>query len=287
MKYLRLLGCLFLVGLLQVVDAQKIDQNDLLAWCIVPFDSVNRTPLERIKMLKQLGLDRYAYDWRAENLAEMALEWSVADRYGVEVSAVWMYINADRDTVGDLGDANERVFQTIESTGLQTDIWVSFNHNYFANLGDDDALQKASEMIEFLVERAAATGCRVVLYNHGGEWFGDPRNQIRIIRHLHRDDIGLVYNFHHAHDHLSIFAQLVEEMLPYLWTVNLNGMRAEGPKILAIGEGDREKEMISLLLDRGYQGQFGIIGHIDTADVQEVLRRNLAGLDELGLLQTK
>ncbi|NND08508.1 MAG: TIM barrel protein [Saprospiraceae bacterium] len=284
MKYFTLFICALFICSIQDVSAQKLDRQDLLAWCIVPFDSEKRTPLERIKMLRRLGLHRYAYDWREEHLAEMSLEWSVAERYDVEVSAVWMYINGDRDTLGDLGELNERVFQTIERTGIKTDLWVSFNQNYFNEVTTGGELVKAAEMINYLAKRAAQAGCRIGLYNHGGDWFGDPRNQIRIIEQLDHKNIGLVYNFHHAHEQLEEFGQLVSDMLPYLWTVNLNGMRAGGPKILAIGEGDREKDMVRSLLEKGYDGDFGIIGHIDTADVEVVLRNNLNGLTKLGLL---
>ena len=36
----------------------------LVAWCIVPFDSQNRSPAERAEMLQRIGLKRVAYDWR-------------------------------------------------------------------------------------------------------------------------------------------------------------------------------------------------------------------------------
>ena len=43
-------------------------QENLVAWCIVPFDAKKRTPAERVAMLQKLGFKRYAYDWRAEHL---------------------------------------------------------------------------------------------------------------------------------------------------------------------------------------------------------------------------
>ena len=59
--------------------------------------------------------------------------------------------------------------------------------------------------------------------------------------------------------------------------VNLNGMKPDGPKILPIGSGDYEKQMLDTLIDSGYHGPFGILGHIDTADVREILLKNLEG----------
>jgi hypothetical protein len=64
-------------------------------------------------------------------------------------------------------------------------------------------------------------------------------------------------------------------MLPHLKAVVLNGMKPEGPKILPIGEGTHERAMIRLLAASGYRGPIGILGHVDDADVETVLQRNL------------
>ena len=58
-------------------------------------------------------------------------------------------------------------------------------------------------------------------------------------------------------------------------------MRPEGPKILPIGSGTRERDMIRLLQASGYDGPIGVLGHVEDADVEEVLRANLAGLRSL------
>ena len=45
------------------------------------------------------------------------------------------------------------------------------------------AVARGAEMVAYLGGRAAETGSRVALYNHGG-WFGEPENQVRIIEAL-------------------------------------------------------------------------------------------------------
>lgn len=47
---------------------EKLDMKNYFAWCIVPFDNQNRTPEQRIEMLKRLGFTSYAYDWREKHL---------------------------------------------------------------------------------------------------------------------------------------------------------------------------------------------------------------------------
>jgi hypothetical protein len=39
-----------------------------------------------------------------------------------------------------------------------------------------------------------------------------------------------------------------------------------------------EKTMIGVLEDKGFHGPYGILGHIEDADVKIVLERNLDGL---------
>ncbi len=258
----------------------QIDKNELYAWCIVPYDAVERSPEERISMLKALGFQRYAYDWRADDLDDMAGELTLAAENGIEVVAVWLWIDKDWDRPGKLNDANRKIFSVIREVNLKTQLWVGFHPNYFEDLTDSQAVAAGAEMIGYLASRADELGCKVALYNHG-DWFGEPANQVKIIQALPERDIGIVYNFHHAHHQLDYYPQIVESMLPYLWSVNLNGMRKRGPKILPIGKGDEEERMLSLLFEQGFTGPFGILGHVEDRDVEDVLRLNLTGLEAL------
>jgi hypothetical protein len=251
--------------------------DNLIAWCIVPFDNQNRTPEERVAMLEGLGFQRYAYDWRTEHLDSTARELRLAEDRGIDVTAVWMWIQGGQDLPGHLSENNERVLAAVAEAGVSAQLWLGFNEDFFEGLGNDEKVARGAEMVAYLSERAAETGSRVALYNHGG-WFGEPENQIRIIEALPDRDVGIVYNFHHGHAHIHRFESLVETMKPYLWVVNLNGMRAEGPKILPFGQGTHEWQMLQSVLDAGFTGPFGVLGHVDDADVKVILEGNLRGL---------
>jgi len=80
---------------------------------------------------------------------------------------------------------------------------------------------------------------------------------------------------------LGNYEEMVKNMMPYLWAVNLNGMNPAGPKILPIGSGEKEAEMISVLKKNGFTRPFGILGHIEDADVEKVLQGNLDGLKKV------
>lgn len=256
---------------------QTIDLKNIYAWCIVPFDSANRSSKERITMLKELGIIKYAYDWRKKDLSNMAAELTLAKQNDIEVIAVWMWIDDTRDSPNSLSEANEKVFNIIEEVGFEGQIWIGFNANFFENLSDSLAVKKGADIIGYLSNRAKSLNCKVALYNHG-DWFGEPINQIKIIKELPKNDLGIVYNFHHAHQQIDSFPKMVDAMLPYLWSVNLSGLRKEGPKILPLGKGDHEMKMIQILKQKGYHGDFGILGHVEDADVETILRANLNGL---------
>ena len=104
---------------------------------------------------------------------------------------------------------------------------------------------------------------------------------MRIIENLGRDIIGIVYNFHHAHHQIDNFAGNLEVMMPWLYTVNINGMRADGPKILDVGKGDKERDMIKTLIESAFDGTVGILGHTEGEDIKIVLERNLTGMNYL------
>jgi len=278
-----ILGNFLVLGALHAqtkASRRLFDQKNLIAWCIVPFDSTNRNPEERIAMLKQLDFSQYAYDWRHQHLESFASEIEISRREHVTMAAVWIWIDKNADKPGRLSADNERMLSILKASGLQTQLWVGFDHNYFDDMDDASRVNAGVKMIRYLRERTGDFVTTVGLYNHG-DWFGDPLNQIKMLNALVDPRVGIVYNFHHAHAQVDDFARRVSAMKPYLVAVNINGMKVPGPQILPIGSGDREKGMLEILLKSGYQGPIGILGHIETADVELVLKRNLEGLRHL------
>ena len=256
-----------------------MDMKNYYAWCIVPFDSEKRSPEQRIEMLKELGFVSYAYDYRDEHLPEMVREFNLAKENEIEISAVWLWVDKN-DSVGNLKETNKIVLRNIAEAELKTQIWMSYPEDYFNEFSEEKSLQTAVEMIDYLCDLAASIGCELALYNHGG-WFGNPNNLVKIAEALPHKKIGIIFNFHHAHLLLNNFSEMVAKMYPHLWAVNLNGMQADGPKILEIGQGTEEAKMIKILNDAGYKGPWGILGHKMEADVKLVLKGNLEGLVSL------
>jgi hypothetical protein len=263
-------------------EAVNIKMDNVYPWCIVAFDSFERSPIERINMLGELGFSKYAYDWRDSHLDEMESELQMAKDHDIEVISVWLWLNAKRDSLGRLSPSNDKIFEIIEKLQLKTTLWLSFSNNFFEDLTQEESMTLSTDMIKYVYSKAQNIGCDIALYNHHG-WFGDLNNQVEIIRALPELDLRIVYNFHHAHEYLDELPEIIKKIKPFLSAVNLNGMRKEGPKILPIGLGNQELVMIRMFMDAGFKGPWGILGHVENEDVKIVLERNLKGLHALDI----
>ncbi len=289
MNFLRVFIFPILVSLLFSCGSSKnhynkennlFSKSNLIPWSIVGFDVKERTPEQRLEMLERLGYNQYAYGNRPKHIPTMKEEWVLAKEKNITIKAVWLYINLKKDQPNLLKPESEVIFNNLKEVALKTQIWVGFEPTYFEDLYEEEALKQAVEMISYLSKRAEALGCKIALYNHGG-WFGKPDNQLKIIEALPEQDLGVVFNFHHAHDSLDAYSENIKKLFPYLWAVSLNGMKAEGPKIMTMGEGNLEKDMIQQLLDLNYTGPFNILGHVKGGDPEIILENNYNGLQLL------
>lgn len=253
-------------------------KNNLLAWCIVPYDSKKRNSEERAMMLKELGINSLAYDMRDADLPNMETEFNTFKKYNIQMKGIWFWINIEKDQA--LNNANETILKTLAKTNTKTELWVSFPNKFYDGLTDEEKIQKGAKAIQYIHQRAAEIGCTIALYNHE-DWFGEPANEVRIIEASGLKDVHIVYNFHHGHTQVDEFDEILKVTKPYLTTVNLNGMKGIKFNILTLGEGDRELEMMKKLKESGFNGSIGIIGHTENEDVKLVLQRNLAGLKKL------
>jgi len=248
------------------------DEN-LVAWCIVPFDSQKRTPEQRAQMLDELGIRKLAYDYRAEHVPSFDEEISTMKKHGIEFTAWWF------PTV--LNDEAKHILSLIKKHQIHPQLWVMGGGDPAMNEEQTKAFVESEvKRIREIAMAAQDAGCKVALYNHGA-WFGTPENQVRLIKAIDMPNVGIVYNLHHAHDQLDRLPSILKTIQPYLIAINLNGMQTDGErlgkKILPIGQGDRDQEVIRLIGKTGFQGPVGILNHTDL-DAKVRLKENLEGL---------
>lgn len=250
--------------------------GNLVAWCIVPFDSAKRTPAERAEMLERLGIHRLAYDYRAEHIPSFDEELEQLAQHDIELTAWWF--------PAQLNDEARLILDVLKRHGVKTQLWVTGGGAPTKSPQEQRERVKAeAARIRTIAEAAAKQGCTVGLYNHGG-WFGEPENQLAIIEELGMKNVGIVYNLHHGHEHVGRFKELLEKMLPHLLVLNLNGMEPDGDKkgqkILPLGAGSLDVQLLKVIRESDYQGPIGILNHTDS-DAEGRLKDNLDGLEWL------
>lgn len=100
----------------QASDYQLFARTNLMAWCIVPFDSAKRGPEARAEMLDKLGLHRFVYDWRAEHVPTFDAEIEALQKHHIALEGWWFptTMNKDAQTILDL----------LERHKIKTQLWV-------------------------------------------------------------------------------------------------------------------------------------------------------------------
>ena len=260
--------------------ASAFAKTNLHAWAFEEYDAVPRSPAERAQLLQSIGMTKAGYVGRnVERMKEFDAYVAGYRAHKVELVAVWTPVNTDTP----LQEPQIQMFlDAVERHTLRIQWWVTLEQLKQAG---EQTVEKAVTTVRHLNAEAAKRGLRLALYGHGRDsWFTQPENQLEIIRRLPPADasaVGIAYNFHHAHSQLERFAAFFPKLLPHLIAVNLNGMRADGPMILPIGEGDREQAMIDIIHKSGYRGLVGLLHHQRTMDAATGLSTNIAGLRKI------
>jgi hypothetical protein len=245
------------------------DAGNLVAWCVVPFDAKKRGPTERAEMLKRLDFTKLAYDWRNEHIPTFEQEILALRQQGIDFFAFW--------------GQHEEMFRLFEQYDITPQVWITAPSPEKGTR--EEKIEVSARQLLPLVERTRELGCRLGLYNHGG-WGGEPDNMVAVCQWLRKNadgaHVGVVYNFHHGHSDIERFPELFALMKPFLLCVNLNGMNdGAKPKILSVGQGQHERDMLRTIVACGYKGPIGILDHRPETDAEESLRQNLEGLRRL------
>ena len=255
-------------------------RDNLIAWCIVPFDSKKRGPEERAAMLERLGFKHFAYDWRAEHIPTFDAEFEALKRHHVALDAFWAARGAQsrhahhpqraQATSGEGRALGASRFRGRSRVGRRARASHRGRHGQAPPTGPggrEDRLLAGPVQPRGMVRRA-----------------GEPDRDHRATEKQGVTNVGMVYNLHHGHDHLDRFAELLTKMKPYLKAVNLNGMDRGGDrvgrKILPLGQGALDLDLLRIIRDSGYRGPIGILGHT-MDDAEQRLQDNLDGLDWL------
>ena len=280
-QVLLVAGLLVAVGACAVRKAASVKDiyatDNLIAWCIVPFDVKERNAEQRAQMLNRLGITREAYDWRDKHIPYFDEEIKTLKKYNIKLQAWWLYSGPDPEKEGNL----KLILDALKRNNTQTEIWFMVGGIDLSKMTQEEKVKAIAKPVKYIATEAGKIGCKVALYNHGG-WYGEPENQLEVIKYLKMDNIGIVYNFHHAEEHIDDFERFFPKIKPYLYAVNLSGLKGRNPaKVVPVGSGDQEARLMKIVKESGYTGPVGIINEETHPDAETGLKMNLEGAAKL------
>src|SRR5947208_2129378 len=129
-------------------------RGNLVAWCIVPFDSKKRGPEERAAMLERLGFKHFAYDWRAEHIPTFDAEVAALKRHGIAPDAFWV-------APGELNRESRIILDVLERHGVKAQLWVllDMGADRVSGAEQERRVERAAAKLRPLAEEAAKIGC--------------------------------------------------------------------------------------------------------------------------------
>lgn len=249
-------------------------KNNLVAWCIVPYDVKKRNPEERAQMLMRLGITRLAYDWHAEHIPTFDTEIQTLKKHHIKLQSFWLMAGADPAEEGNL----KLVLDALKRNNVKTEIWLDIDGIDLSKMTQQEKVEVHAKSIKYIADEAAKIGCKIGLYNDEG-WYGEPENQLAILDYLKMPSIGMVYNFHHAQEQVDRFPEFFPKILPHLLAITVMGLKGHNPaKLVPLGQGDDEYEMMRILKESSYKGPINILNEETRPDAEEGLKLNMDGL---------
>lgn len=253
-------------------------KENLAAWCIVPFDAQKRGPEERAAVLERLGFQQFVYDYRAEHIPQWEAEVAALKKHQIKLLGWWFPTTLNAEA--------QQALALFRKHDLHPQLWVmSDGGPMVVKDPADQQARVAAEVarLQPICLAAAAQGCQVGLYNHGG-WGGEPANLLAVLQALQTRgvaNVGIVYNLHHGHGMIEQLDRFLPKLVPHLLCFNLNGMEAGGDtagrQIRPLGTGHLDLAILRQLRASGYRGPLGILNHTNV-DAEARLQDNLDGL---------
>src|SRR5437868_522081 len=119
-------------------------RTNLVAWCIVPFDSKKRGPEDRAEMLSRLGIKSFAYDWRAEHVPSFDAEIEAMQKHGIEIMAWWFPTTLNSDATN--------ILAVLARHRIHPQLWVMQGAEPAANSSRGERIQAEVARLRPIVE---------------------------------------------------------------------------------------------------------------------------------------
>jgi len=275
------LACLAVVATgwtAETPSAQVLAKNPFFALCFDTHDAQKRSLAEQSQMLAELGYDGAAHLW-LDNVPERL---ETLDRNGLKLYQVYARLNIDPAQA----KFNPKLPEVIRLLrGRPTILGLLIKGGKPSDPSGDD---RAVVILREVAAMAAASGIRVALYPHTGDWIAKTSDAVRVVKKVDRPNVGVMFNLCHA---LKVegargLDTTLRQAAPYLFVVTING--ADPPPgnwdrlIQPLGRGSFDVAgLLATLGELGYTGPIGLQCYGIRGDARVHLRQSMAAWKEL------
>jgi hypothetical protein len=210
------------------------------------------------------------------------------DEAHLQLFFLWLTVDISNGQIK-YDPGTEAAIQALKGRG--TVVWLAIQRN---DAAADGAEERAIQAIGRISSLASQSNLRVALYPHYDFHLARFRDVVRAAERVQRSNVGVTFNL--CHELRSgfdpEFHQLLEQAIPRLYGVTLNGADRRGRDwdtlIQPLGRGDYDvAALVRTFTGAGYRGPFGIQCYGLKGDPGTYLKQSMAAWRVLSMMAAK
>lgn len=248
---------------------------EFYAFC-VEMPSANPRPLpEQAKLLRELGFDGVGYPLWLD--ADLDKNLRALDEAGLKVYLLYMTVHVQPGAQ----PFDPRAAEAIRKLkGRPTTICVLLQG---LKPGDPQGTEPAVKALRQLGDLAAASGLRVSIYHHTGDWTASLLDALKVAKQANHPAVGVNFNLCHwlMVDGDKDYRPVLRDNAAKLFVVTINGATL-GSKtwtnglIQPLDRGDFDnRQLLALLRQIGYRGPIGLMCYGIPDPARDHLQRSM------------
>jgi sugar phosphate isomerase/epimerase len=214
------------------------------------------TAMQQASFAREYGFEGTVFD-HAQSIPERL---RAVDEAHLQLFFLWLTVDSGKGQIK-FEPGTEAAIQALKGRG--TVVWLAIQGND-AGVGAG-AEERAIQAVDRISNLASQSNLRVALYPHYDFYLARFRDVVRVAERVQRSNVGVTFNL--CHELRSgfdpEFHQLLEQTIPRLYGVTLNGADRQGldwnTLIQPLGRGDYDiTGLVRTITGAGYRGPFGI-----------------------------
>jgi len=240
------------------IDARGFDNGSVsgLPNPIFAYELGDISAKQQASFAREYGFEGTVFD-HAQQISERL---RAVDQAHLQLFFLWLTVDISNGQIK-YEPGTEAAIRALK--GRATVVWLAIQGNDAeAGAGAEERAIQAVDRISNLVSQS---NLRVALYPHYGFYLARFRDVLRVAGRVQRSNVGVTFNL--CHELRSgfdpEFHQLLEQAIPRLYGVTLNGADRQGldwnTLIQPLGRGDYDVTgLVRTITGAGYRGPFGI-----------------------------